>query len=343
MNDLEFRVLSKADREVKNLLKQTIYGKKGSLQYKHKNTALRISQIKKADYCCFYDSKNTLLANISFIKRNFVFDRKKYLTLYARFYSVKEKGVGIGKKLAHEANKYYNETIHQPALMHSYIEAENKASLKSALRQGCVDFGDVKTNLFSRFFPKNNKAVEIVPEHEKSNIEKLLTEFNKTKSLVNFDHLMGPFNYFVWKENGKIIAGIQGNKVDWELINFPGFQGFMMLNVFPSLPIMKKLFKKQKMSFVAFDHFYCEEGREDILIKLMESVLALFELNMAFYWLDIKDPILAKIEIYKKGGFMSKIQNPPTAKIVCKAHHLSKIEEENLANSTKFISAFDMT
>lgn len=343
MENIEFRVLSKADKEIKDLLRSTIYGKNGQLQYQHKNTTLRISQIKKADYCCYYSDQNELLANLTFLKREFNFDKKKYLGLYARFFSVKNKGNGLGKKLAIDTDNYYSESINQPALMHSYIEDKNEASLKSAFNTGCVDFGEVKTNLFSRFHPKNHKEVEIVPLHEKEKIKNLLLDFNKDKCLVTLNHLMNPFNYFVWKENGEIIAGIQGNEVNWKLINFPGIQGFLMLNVFPKTPLLKKLFQKDEMNFITFDHFYCKKGKEEVLLKLMESVLALFERNMAFYWLDTKDELHHNLQNLNKGGFISKIQNPPTARMICKGLHLTEKEIEKLTKATKFITAFDMT
>lgn len=187
------------------------------------------------------------------------------------------------------------------------------------------------------------KQVEIVPNHEKEAIKELLLNYNKNKCLLTLDHLMNPFKYFVWKEDDEIIAGLQGNKVDWKLINFPGLQGFFMLKIFPKLPLFKKLFKKEEMNFVSFDHFYCKEGREDVLLKLMESVLALFEENMAFYWLDTKDELYISLKNLKKGGFISKIQNPPVAKMICKGLHLSEREKEKLSKATKFITAFDMT
>ena len=269
--------------------------------------------------------------------------KRKYLGLYARFFSVKNKGNGLGKKLAIDTDNYYSESINQPALMHSYIEDKNEASLKSAFNTGCVDFGEVKTNLFSRFHPKNHKEVEIVPLHEKEKIKNLLLDFNKDKCLVTLNHLMNPFNYFVWKENGEIIAGIQGNEVNWKLINFPGIQGFLMLNVFPKTPLLKKLFQKDEMNFITFDHFYCKKGKEEVLLKLMESVLALFERNMAFYWLDTKDELHHNLQNLNKGGFISKIQNPPTARMICKGLHLTEKEIEKLTKATKFITAFDMT
>ena len=150
-------------------------------------------------------------------------------------------------------------------------------------------------------------------------------------ALVNFQRVFFEDNYFVFKQYGEIVAGVQANLVKWVIEEIPGTMGKVTQYIVPHLPLLRRLFNPKDYRFVSFEAVYCKPGHEKQLAQLFESVLASFGVYTGMSWFDVKCPLAKRITDHADLGFLSKIQKSPPANVVAEYHNFSEEEKASLA------------
>jgi len=341
MTNIKFETLKQPNTEIYGLLANTIYGTKG-LRYRHCDSEKRIDNLFNPDFHVAY-ADDKLAGCIVFCRR--VDLNRNQEIFYIRFFSVQPelRGNGIGKKLVEYAGDYYSKTQKLPAVFYAYIENENIRSMKVSKNMESMKNSQFKTVLFSRFNPKKSNRVEKIDSVDYPIIEKQLKAHYAIHSLFHLNTFSINNPYYVIRKNGEILAGIQSNNVKWEIVNIPGFNGFLMQKIIPRLPYLRKLFNPKSFEFISLENIIIKKGHEADFFELLEGVMHDQNGNMAMTWLDTSDPMISAFTNKKELGFISRIQEPTPANIMLNFHDMDETGIAHFTNNPAYISAIDLT
>ena len=114
-----------------------------------------------------------------------------------------------------------------------------------------------------------------------------------------------------------------------------------MLIVLPKIPFINILAEAKRLSFVAVEQFYYED-RSDFF-KLLEHILAVEKLYKFMIYLDHNDTHFEDLTQSQQLGMMDKIQKRPSITMQTFFLHCDESIQNEIINSTKYISGFDVT
>ena len=201
----------------------------------------------------------------------------------------------------------------------------------------------IKTTAFSRFKLTRHDHITRLREDEESEvwskIQKFYADYNCLTNVQLFKHN----NYFVLKDKGKIIAGIQANKVEWRIEAMPGLIGKFLVKTLPYLPFIRRIINPKKYQFLSTDGLFWEAGYEDQIRTLLEGVL--FEKNCysMLLWTDANDTKINTALKHSKLGILQKLKTDNAVNLVAKFNNVSEIDVAAMKNKTHYISGFDCT
>jgi hypothetical protein len=169
----------------------------------------------------------------------------------------------------------------------------------------------------------------------------ILEKQYRDHGLVHFDYIFDKNNYYVIRENGKIIAGCQFHKAHWVVNRMPGLMGKVILNVLPKIPLLNRLFNPKRFEFLAYEGIYVEKGRENVLHELFEHLLAQENLRSALIWLDKRCPVFIDLQNYGKLGLINNFVKDSQVTIMASYKNLSEEEIQLVESLPVYASAFD--
>lgn len=181
---------------------------------------------------------------------------------------------GYGKVLAQVSRGYYLAALDAPGILYGYIESGNEASLQLNLGVGYRDLGEIRSRLFSRARPRPSARVETLRQEDRPQMLAHLRAAYSSHSLCSFDLSLDPDHYFVVRWNGEIAAGAQVHTVRWELLQLPGWQGWLATKLLPHIPLIGHDFKPADLRFARVANLFAREGAEPMIPKILETVLA---------------------------------------------------------------------
>ena len=328
--------------EAIQFLESISWGNEGAI-YEHKNTEEHIKLIKNPVLLAIFEGEE-IRATAVFSTTTVTTNNEQLNCNYIRYFaSAKEiRGSYIILKFSIKVMELVREKEKEETIYFACIEKSNKSSYKIVERAGYNLLGKVKTIGFSRFFPQKNKQIKsITSKEEKEEVLNLLEETYENHSLTQFDSIFIKNNYFVIRENGKIIAGCQYHRTHWVIHNMKGFTGKIIMNVVPLVPILNKLFNPKKFEFLAFEGIYFKPGCERQLYNLFEGLLAKEKLKSSMFWLGNTCPILEKILAKGKLGMIHSFIKDSDVEIMASYKNVSENKIENLKSKPIFASAFD--
>jgi L-amino acid N-acyltransferase YncA len=329
--------------EALGLLKKTIYGTSGP-KYKHTGQENKIKDITRP---YFFDLKEnqTVVGTYCLSGRNVVTGYGTINSFYGRYLAIHpdSAGKGYGSLLKSEAVKYIESTGMQPHLLYSYVEESNTRSMRISNKENFASIGVLEAIVFSRLYPKMDSNFVQLQDKEKEPLLSLLKEAYKDHILVHFDQVFYKQNYFVLKEKGEIIAGLQANPVLWRIVDMPGISGKFILNILPFIPVMNRLINPDNYHFVALEAMYIKPGYDKELIKLLESVLYHFNVTSALLLLDLNSPIYIKLKASGQLGIMDSMKQHIHTHVMVKANGMSLDQVKQFVKQPIYTSAFDYT
>ncbi|HWR34010.1 MAG TPA: hypothetical protein VN451_10800, partial [Chitinophagaceae bacterium] len=190
--------------------------------------------------------------------------------------------------------------------------------------------------------PKRSaKIQQVKTETEKQEVIALLKEQYRRHALVQFDYLFIHDNYYVIKENNEIVAGCQFHKAHWVINKMPGLMGKIILKVVPRVPLLNKLFNPKKFEFLAFEGIYFKPGKEKLLYKLFEGLLAKEKLKSSLFWMGEKCPWYKALIKYGHLGLINNFVKDSDVYILASYKNMTPEEIHATENSPLFASGFD--
>jgi hypothetical protein len=325
------------------LLKKTIYGTSGP-RYQHTGQENKLPYI--TDPYFFELWKDSILIGTYCLSGRIIqIGSGEIKSYYGRYLAVDTNyaGKGFGNLLKLEAVKYIEQRCNKPHIFYSYLEESNERSVKISRKNGFVSIANLEALIFSRLNPKMEKGFSQLEENEKVLMLQLLHNTYSNHTFVHFNGVFYQQNYFVLKEKGEIIAGIQANPVLWRMVDMPGTSGKFILKVLPHLPIVRRLINPKNYEFVALEAAYLKHGYEDRLILLIESVLHLFGFTSALILLDVHSPINQILKNSGKLGLLQSLKKNIYTQVMVKPNAVTLDQVKKFSSQPLYVSAFDFS
>jgi len=325
------------------LLQNTVYGTHGP-KYGHTGVEQKVKQITGAH---FFELRvvEKVVGTYCLSERQMQTPAGQVAGFYGRYLAVEPaySGKGYGSLLKKEAVRHIERTVPKPHVFYSYIEEANARSVRISAKEGFTSLAQLEALVFGRLYPKPDPRCERLPGADLGTMRNLLTTAYQAYSFVQFDHVYDDQNYFVLRENGEIIAGVQANPVLWRIVEMPGVSGKLMLRVLPHLPVLKRIINPSRYAFVALEAVYLKPGREQEVFALLESVLAHFQVTSALFMLDVHSPIGQQLKSSGKLGILNALKNSIYTEVMVKLNGLEPEQVKQAPDQPLYTSAFDYT
>lgn len=360
-NTLEVVTRSGISPEITSLLKHTVFGTKGKVRYRQKNIVEGMKSQKNLEFIQIL-KRNRILGTTGVVTRQTSGLGESLKSLYVRYLSVnnpfrkkagkrdsnatrkkKRTSNRLKRMIGDQITNHFEQPVYQSgekASFYAFVESENYNSKELCINLGFYPTRQISTVIFSRFSPKKSRRVSIAEHQDQQLIHKELNSFYKNYSYYFEDRLFEVGGYYVLKKEGKISAGIRCKAVNWEIVEVPGFSGFLMQKVLPYLPFTNRLFNPKNLVFLAFDFPW---GETKAVLELMEHCCAESEINVGMFWGDLESTLISELKESSQLGFLYRLNGEVTAEVMQRFINLDKNEQKELLQKPVFVSALDMT
>ena len=349
MNDFHvLKIERKPGNQIIDLLEENVIGTPGkSMVYKHHNVRAKVNSVSDP-YFANLSIRNRLYGTICFSKREVYILGMAYKAFYLRYFTFRENfRTTNSQNHKRQTHGQIREDVVQlmngkgldsqgDLILYAYVDPGNIRSKRLIDEFGFQKISSFQVIPFSRLFPKQNKQVAIAEKSHQKEIKDKLDVIYSSEQLVSFDHLFKRGEYFIYKDNGKIVCGVQAIPDQWEILEMPGAGGKVLLTVLPKIPIIKRLFHPE-YKFVFLESIFCSEGYEHLLSALFESALHHYKVNSGILCLDQMSNIYSMV---KKNnlGLIHYLQGEKQIDIVVKTSNY-KLLKNNFPVS---VSGFDV-
>ncbi|MBX2957146.1 MAG: GNAT family N-acetyltransferase [Cyclobacteriaceae bacterium] len=320
----------------------TNWGSAGTV-YERKNSN-ELIRLLKDPYLYAIEQDNTIVGTAVFCHTRPLVADQLYNCYIIRYFAAGAaiQGKKIIKHFAGKVMEVVREGETEKTIYVGCVEKGNIRSYKVVENAGYEKLGLLQVQAFSRFFPKGQKDIErIEQEEDKAEILNLIREQYKEHSLVHTDYLFLKENYFVIREQGKIVAGCQYHRVHWAINKMPGFMGKIIMNILPRLPLINKLFNPKRFEFLAFEGLYFKPGYEKTLLRLFEGLLHRENINSSLFWMAENCPYRKSIVATGHLGLLNSFVKDSGVYIMTSYRNMEQEEINNLQSKPLYASAFD--
>ena len=298
------------------------------------------------------------IGNMTVCERPLLVRNKEVDTLYVRYFSFlklfQSSGQQKSKTKSSIFEKYLNELFktsninidtpeYKQSVYWAFIDPENNKSWNMANRFGFENIGHFSTYAFSRFFPKKSKSVSKIIEAEKDSTWQSIKTFYQDYSNLSKVHLFENNDYYVYRVNGKVVAGIQVFDVHWRIDAMPGLKGRILVKLLPYIPLVNRIINPNNYQFLAAEGMFWKNGYETKVQELLEAVLAEKNKNSMLMWFDDIDDRMIDQFYSMKVGLMQKMKADNSIEILAKFNSFDEDLKLDMITAKKYISGFDTT
>jgi hypothetical protein len=348
--DCSFRILKidkLPDKRLINLLEENVIGTPGkSMLYKHVHVGEKVTGLKNA-YFCNLSIRGRLYGSVCLCRRKVynlgISDTAfyiRYFTFLNKFRSSHEQSrKGKQSQIRDEVSMLmsgkgleYDDDL----LLYAYVDAENIRSKRIIEEFGFLKSGSFHTIPFSRIYTKGSPFVEKLKKDQQQEMLALFQDFYKDYQFVSFENLFSKGDFFVIREEGEIVCGVQGIPDQWQIVELPGVSGNLMMHIIPKLPLLNRLFSTD-YKFVFLESIYCKPGYEKRLESLFESVLHHYKAYSGIICLDPSTRLYSMVRKIKL-GITHKLMGEKAIEIVVKRNGNKSYD----SHAPFFISGFDV-
>jgi RimJ/RimL family protein N-acetyltransferase len=328
--------------EALDFLDRIAWGNDGAV-YEHKNTEEHIQLLHRPTLMAI-NEHDKIQGTAVFCNTPVAVGKELFNCYYIRYFaSSKEiRGKGVMKKYGIKVMESVRDDETEKTVFFACVEKGNKASYRTVESSGYENIGVIKTNGFSRYFPRANKNMkQVTTDVVRKEVLGLLKKQYEEHAMVQFNSIFLKDDYFVIRQNGEIVAGCQFHKVHWVINRMPGMMGKIVMNVVPRIPVLNKLFNPKRFEFLAFEGIYVKPGFENKLTDLFEGLLAKEKLKSSMYWMGESCPLRKRILDNSKTGLIHSFIKESDVFIMAAFHDLNGEEIADLKARPLFVSGFD--
>lgn len=362
MDDQHLAELKKAHRILKHtteppesvlkLLCNTTIGTNGA-KYTLGDTPQRIKALYHPHFF-FIERNNKAVGNITICERPIQLNHSPINGFYIRYFAFQQIFQGSNETSSSE-NKFHRyfkclfesaqltplKTDDTPSIFWAFIDPENLKSFKMREKFNFQSIGTFNTYIFHRFFPKLNHSVSPASMDELELIRKEANHFFQHYQFYSTIRLSSE-NYWVMRnKEDQIIAGIKCFPSTWRIHQLPGKNGKLLHRILPIIPFSKRLINPKENKFLATEGFWYKPEAIPHIQSFFSSILAEYNLNSIYLWEDDKSNALKRLNL--KWGSMEKLKKDNPIHVVAKFNHFESDAIQQIKNSPKYLSGFDMT
>jgi len=365
---LEVRISDHANEGILEILNHSVQGSEGGLRFQLQDIAARIEAYKDQIRFVSLYKKNQITGTVGSCYRITGQGNLKCPSSYIRYlafqstygsektwkkrtkaiirpekdFSFKEKTLEIFSK---PQLLGYNDTGETDKhIMYAFLESMNERSKNLVHQAGYEYIRSFLTVAFSRFSPRQDSRVSKISSGEdKEKMKSLLLEYYRAHSFFSSDYAFFGDNYYVLKEDGEIIAGVNAIPSSYKIHDMPGIWGWVLMKVLPGAPYFKRLFSPDEFRHLVFDAVYCKKGRENELAALFESVCAAQGYYTGLTWLDDRSVLFDKLRSGVKMGALNRMINAKPGLVYARFINFTEKEKEYFYDAPAYISGFDFS
>lgn len=322
-------------------LESIAWGAEGAV-YENKNMRSHIQELYNPSLFAIME-EDEIRGTAAFCNTDVLVLKKSYNCFYVKYFasSPKIRGKGVMKEISNQVMRLISEGENRESIFFACIEKGNRGSYKVVENAGYQNIGTIKTVGFSRFFPKKDNHVRRIKMNEKDGIIKKLSQQYSSHSLVHFNPIFKNDKYYVYENDGEILAACQYHRGHWKVNKMKGLIGKLIIKLTPKIPFLNRIFNPNKFEFLAFEGIYIKDNSVKELKILFESLLKKENLYSSMIWLDKNCPIYKKIIASKDLGILNSFVKDSDVYVLAKFNHIEKSEVNSIINSPLYASAFD--
>ena len=345
----------------------TYLGTPGGLQYHHA-TGIDKLQNMKTCYFVFLRRSGKMLGSIGYTLRDTHAGEATYRCWLVRYFAikaplrtdklsrkqrkkrpVKDRSVSLVKNMAnffHDNPQRLidpNTTEMPKAILYSLVEKKNERSRNFAEIGGYEKTGDVVSFMFSRLKKRRRAGVERLKREEIPEMRSLLKEFHSDHAFYLEDNLFLNDDYYVLRENGEIVAGLQVNEEVWEIKTIGNATFDRFVKLLTRIPFIGKRFRYEEMRFLGVEGIFFGEGRGDAVYTLLEGVLALKDHYLALMIMDIRSSVYLNFKNRGRLGPVNTVLGTFDGDIYTRFYSFPEEEKKKVSAMPAYISIFDNT
>jgi len=360
--DLEVKVSDHANEGMLEILSHAVQGSEGGLRFQLKNIPARIDAYKDQIRFVSLYMKNKITGTVGSCYRITGQGNLRYPSSYLRylaFHSVYQSDISWKRRNREIIKSEKEDTFKQKTLevfskphlldlnqvsMYAFLESMNERSKNLVTQAGYEYIRSFLTVAFSRFSPKSDSRVtKITSLEDKKKMESLLLEYYHDYSFFSTDYAFFGNKYYVLKEGGEIIAGVNAIPSSYKIYDMPGVWGWIYMKILPRAPYFKRLFHPEEFRHLVFDAIYCTKGKERLLADLFESVCTSEGYHTGITWLDDRSELFDKLRSGVKMGALNRMLNAKPGLVYARFINLTDQEKEYFYDAPAYISGFDFS
>ncbi len=355
LNPKFLKVETSPTAEIVSLLEQNTIGTpKKSMVYQHATMRSKLFGIQNPHFVNLKKG-TSLIGTCCFCERESLDPNKgKIDSFYIRYFSFKPSFRAWGKSRKSNSTSLLRTEIHDILkgtnfgkaegsrfYHYAYVDPNNERSKKLCMEFGFTSLRYFKPIMFGRIFPNQHKRIEQLPPAEYDHMRILLRDFYSSYSMFNYENLLGKYSYYVLRQEGKIVAGLQAAVDNWKILSMPGKFGVTAIAAISRIPILNRILN-QDFRFLAIEGIYHAPGHELSISKLIEGLLSHHRLKCALMFLDEKSTLFNSIKSLNL-GIAGKLSKPISGEVIGRFNGMSEEEMLCIKNSPAYISAIDIT
>jgi hypothetical protein len=327
-HSLSIEVETSPSEELMEHMYGTVMGQPGGVQYHHTDLEDRLKSGHE-DYFMFLRKSGKMLGSVGFCGKPTVTAGLAHDSWLIRYFSIKAPIRGVPKKRKtkediQDENKRTTvlgrfiqpvfadpEQLREedmrtgkPAIIFAAIDKTNLRSMNFSSQMGLETVGSFAAFTFSRMRPRRSGRIEDVEVAQQESILDQIRHYYKEYTLFFSDAIFKNKDYYVIREEGRMVAGVQTYQVTWRIVDLGNKLTNLAAGVLSWIPGLRTRLNKDKISFLAFDALYCEPGKERVLYELMEGVLERKGHYFGMMMMDIESDLYAIFRDHKKLGIL---------------------------------------
>ena len=320
-----------------DLFERTTWGT-GDTQYEHYYARHHLQLIPHPNIFTLRDG-DEILGAVVLCRRTLRDGRTAY---YIRYFaaSPKIKGKGLVGRISPTVMDFILSEATEPTIFYASTEYYNRRVKRITEEVGFQQLARTFTFGFSRLTPRVKGEVAVITGAEFQAFLPQLEAFYADYAFWVTDNLDVDDQYFVLREKGEVIAGVQAHQGLWRVSNMPGFVGRYLLPLVPYTPL-GRIFDPREFRFLGLEGIYVKAGHEHRLQDLFETVLHRMGLHAALFWMVEHDPLRDRILRHNRMGILHFFVRSVLARFWATFHHIDPAEEAGIRQQPYYISSLD--
>lgn len=359
---LQVESSNEADAELLAHFKSNVNGTPGQTRYKLTRIENKLAHMKNL-YFVLLKRKGKVMGSVGFHRRETAFDDTFHKSWYIRYFYIhapfrskqqlnkKFRQSDLGSNIIRDAAMPYMRdpallmdegyNPNEKALIYAYIETMNFRSMNFSIQMGAETIRKFLTLFFTRIKLKNSLNIQRIEKKEIDNFKTKLKDFYKNYSFFTTENMFFDGNYFVYKEKGEILVGMQVHPESWKIVEIPGRTNRVMLKILPYLPGIRNIFNPKDFRFLAIEGIYFKKGKEHLLEAFMESACKHFNTHFALIWVDSDSEMHSILKKHVNFGMIGRSFDKVDANIRVRFNNYTEEEKKLFYESPAYISAYD--